>query len=81
MGISGRLCHLPLPSGTEPAVLNVTVEIRDGLAGGMENTSATNSAGNVVGDDIRVAEIAGGPIFSWSSTSRTRYVTEIPEIQ
>ena len=71
MGISGQLYHVPLPSGT---VLNV--DLREGLAGVMGNISATTSAGNVVGDNIRVAELIDvelyglkliADIYSWPS--------------
>jgi hypothetical protein len=53
MGPSEKLYHLPLPSGAEPAAVDVplAVDLRDGRAGGfMENTSATTFAGRVVGD-------------------------------
>ena len=49
MGVSGQLYHLPLPSG-EPTVTDV--DLRDGPAIDMGNTSATTFAGRVVGDGI-----------------------------
>ena len=77
MGVSGQLYHLPLPSG-EPAVTDV--DLRDGPAIDMRNSSATTSAGRVVGDGItellnevvlrglRLIAACGSPIlFSWVS--------------
>jgi hypothetical protein len=72
MGVSGQLYLLP--SGAEPTAIDV--DLRDGLD--MGNTSATTSAGKVVGDTGSITEpidielyglklIAGNPIISWPS--------------
>ena len=77
MGVSGQLYHLPLPSGAEPETMDV--DLRDGRASGMGNTSATTFAGKVVGDLDSITElndvelyglklIAGiSSAFSWAS--------------
>ena len=75
MGVSGQLYHLPLPSDAEPPAMKV--DLRDGPASDMGNTSATTFAGKLVGDSITVwftelnegglELIAGSTIFSWVS--------------
>ena len=73
MGVSNQLNNLPVPSGAVPAA--VEVDLRDGPATDSEtsNTSATTSAGKVVGESITEPDdielrglklIAGSPTFS-----------------
>ena len=77
MGVSGQLYHLPLPSGAEPAA-TADVDLRDGPACDVGNTSATTCADKVVGDSVaelnevvlyglKLIAASGGPTFSWVS--------------
>ena len=75
MGVSGQLYHLPVPSGTDSEPIAVDVDLRDGPTSDMWNTSATTSAGKVVGNGTEPIDVelhglklmAGSPIFSWAS--------------
>lgn len=77
MGLSEQLYHLPLPSGADTTAMVVDLRDSDGRALG--NSSATLSAGKVVGDSDSITElnevelfglklIAGNPKISWPST-------------
>ena len=76
MGASEKIYRLPLPSGAELAAMDV--DLRVGRASVVENTSATTSAGNVVGDCIvelldielyglELVAVNDSTVFSWAS--------------